>query len=379
MSRTLVLSTTFPQYPGDPRGQFILRYWEARAAAGEEVRVLAPRSAWCPGAEPGTGVQIRRVAYAPRGWSTLTGHFGILENIRERPGRALLVPLLWRSLRASLLEEIRWRRPDRIAAHMLLPAGWIVAEACREAKIPYVLFGHGTDVDLSLRLPALLRRRLLGHLEAAEAVYVPSEDKRRRLLGAFASGGVGSGAGGHLQVEMMSEHIVPAAPVSGSADPVRASDILYLGRLIRQKGVEDLLAAVSLMRPRPRLDIAGDGPERRRLERLAARLGVAARFHGFVEGDDKVELLSGARVLCVPSRETPGGLSEGAPLVIREAFAYGVPVVATRVGGIPELCRSGGAARLVPAGRPSALSEALRSVLAEPRPARPPTAAASLC
>lgn len=375
MTRTLVLSTTFPQYTGDPRGEFILRHWQARAAAGEEVRMLVPRTAWSDAAhDPGpAGFDVRRVSYAPRALSSLTGRFGILENIREQPARALLVPALAWAMRRALLEEIERARPQRVVAHMLLPCGAIVAELCRARGIPFVLYGHGTDVDLAIALPGPLHRWMGAQLSAAELVYVPSADKRARLLARWP------GLGLRVQVETMSHCVaVPSAEVTPRS-PVD-HEILFLGRLIRQKGVDDLLAAVSRMRPRPQVEIAGDGPERRRLERLAARLGVRARFHGFVQGEQKARLLRGAAVVCVPSRETAGGLSEGAPLVIREAFAYGVPVVATRVGGIPELC-DGGAAWLVSAGRPAELRDALASALSVRglATARVAAAASGLC
>jgi glycosyltransferase involved in cell wall biosynthesis len=110
------------------------------------------------------------------------------------------------------------------------------------------------------------------------------------------------------------------------------------------------------------IDIAGDGPERKRLEALAAELGVEARFHGFVQGELKTSLLEQADVLCAPSREV-AGLSEGAPLVIVEAQAMGLPVVASRVGGIPELVGERPDHRLVPPGDPKALAAALRKAL----------------
>src|SRR5690606_25771560 len=148
------------------------------------------------------------------------------------------------------------------------------------------------------------------------------------------------------------------SPARGDRPP-RGRDILYLGRLIEQKGVDDLLVAMSMLQPQRVLHVAGDGPHRRRLERLARRLGVQARFHGFVSGMAKERVLERAGVLCVPSRDARGGLSEGSPLVVREALARGVPVVATMVGGIPELCQGDGRVRLVAARDPRALSEAL--------------------
>lgn len=357
MSTTLVVSTTFPQYRGDPRGEFILRHWEQAANRGTAVRILAPRTAWCTGDLPGP-CEIVRFAYAPARISTLTGNFGILENIRDRPWRAGLVWPLVRGLTRAVRQQLDGGDIDRVVAHMLLPGGWVVASECVRRGVPFELFGHGTDVDVLLWLPRALRDRFAGLVRHAEAIRFPSVEKRTRFERVFGRAVPRE----RLVVEPMI-HCVPGpaepAPRTPRTGPPR---ILYLGRLIPQKGVDDLFAAALRLRPMPRLEIAGDGPHRRRLQRLARRLGVDARFHGFVHADAKHELLSAADVVCVPSREV-AGLSEGAPLVVREAFAYGVPVVATRVGGIPELEHDSGRMVLVAPGDLDGLTSALATVL----------------
>lgn len=359
MSELLVVSTTFPQYPGDPRGEFILHHWEQAVARGHRVRVLAPRTAWCSGALE-TAVEIDRFDYAPRSLAQLTGHFGMLENIRDRPARALLVPALLAGMTRALRRALAARRFDGVVAHMLLPAGWIVARECSRARIPFELYGHGTDVDLLLALPAMVRRRFAAVACDAAAIRFPSAEKRGRFAAVF-------GELAPLVVEPM-VHCVPdrAAGVGHRAGP---PTVLFLGRLIPQKGVAELLDAAAHMHPRPRIEIAGDGPHRARLERHARRLGVDARFHGFVQAADKHRLLGDADVLCVPSRAS-GGLSEGAPLVVREAFAYGLPVVASAIGGIPELGRPDRTLVLVPPADPAALAGALARVLDDVRSRR---------
>jgi glycosyltransferase involved in cell wall biosynthesis len=351
--RVLVLTTTFPQYEGDPRGEFLLRHWEERARAGDEVRILAPRTRWCRGtiASP---CDIVRVAYAPRALSSLTGRHGILENIRGRPWQAALVPALWHGLQRAVAREIDQWRPDVVVAHMLLPAGWIVARVAAARSVPFELYGHGTDVDLLLRLPAFLRDRFTTWARHARTIYMPSAEKRERFARRIEVDGP------RLRVETMIHVVRPPSPVR----PRAGSDVLFMGRLIAQKGVDDLLAATALLEPRPTVHIAGDGPERHRLQRQARSLGFGAHFHGFVGGARKDALFRRASLLCVPSREA-GGLSEGAPLVIREAFAYGVPVVATRVGGIPEICQ-GGSATLVSPHCPLELGAAIADVLGRP-------------
>lgn len=356
--RVLVLSSTFPQFPDDPRGRFILRHWEARARAGDHVRFLVPDTQWVRGTLP-TACEVVRFRYAPQGLSSLTGHFGILENIRDRPWRALLVLPFLAGLHRALQAELRGFRPDRVAAHMLLPCGLVAVEAARAAGLPCDLYGHGTDVDLVLGLPGPLRRRVARALLAADLLAFPSAEKLARFADALELRPTPA----HCRVESMVGTLADAPLERGTSAPA-TRDVLFLGRLIKQKGVDDLLAAAALMPDPPRLEIAGDGPERRRLQAIAAAHRLDARFHGFVYGPEKDALYRRAALLCVPSREIRG-LSEGAPLVIAEARRYGLPVVATAVGGIPELMRDlYPGAPLVRPGAPAALAQALSHALA---------------
>jgi glycosyltransferase involved in cell wall biosynthesis len=347
-----VATTTFPQYAGDPRGSFLLRYWEERSAR-EQVRVLAPQTAWCRG-EVGERCEVVRFAYAPAKASSLSGQNGIMANLRARPWRALLVAPFWAAFSRAVARELEAFRPDRVVAHWLAPAGWIVAAACARRRVPFELYAHGTDVDLLLLAPGPIQGRFAAHARCAERIWLPSRDKLERL----ESAGLGLEAAG-LGVESM----VPWADLAKAAPQAeRGEAVLFLGRLIPQKGVDDLLAAVALLSPRVKVDVAGDGPQRRRLERLASRLGVDAEFHGFVEGKRKEALLRGAALVCVPSKQVRG-LSEGAPLVVAEALSRGVRVVATDVGGVPELCAGAAGVTLVPPGRPRLLAGALGRAL----------------
>jgi len=158
----------------------------------------------------------------------------------------------------------------------------------------------------------------------------------------------------------------PAEPVeavasSGSAASADGAPVVFAaGRLAPQKGFGVLLDAAARWRdlePEPRLVIAGDGPLAGDLKARAASLGVPAEFPG--RRDDVPALLASAAVFVLPS------LWEGQPLVLQEALRAGVPVVATRAGGIPDLTGDD-AAVLVPPGDAARLAEAVRAVLREP-------------
>jgi glycosyltransferase involved in cell wall biosynthesis len=137
--------------------------------------------------------------------------------------------------------------------------------------------------------------------------------------------------------------------------------LLFLGRLVPVKGVDVLLRAVAAMDNAPGLIIAGDGPEKESLRRLADNLGVRADFVGEVRGEDKDRLLSEAGAVVLPSTVLSDGRTEGAPVVALEAMAAGVPVVASTVGGLAEL--PSGGARLVPPGDEAALATAIAQTL----------------
>nr|WP_232075584.1 glycosyltransferase family 4 protein [Phytohabitans suffuscus] len=111
-----------------------------------------------------------------------------------------------------------------------------------------------------------------------------------------------------------------------------------------------------------RVDVAGEGPARPELERLAAESAPGlVRFHGRLAKDDLHELMRRARVAAAPSR-----WHENQPMAVLEAFACGLPVVTTGLGGLPELVEPGVDGAIVPAGDPAALAAALTALLADP-------------
>ncbi|MBQ3749338.1 MAG: glycosyltransferase family 4 protein [Kiritimatiellae bacterium] len=132
----------------------------------------------------------------------------------------------------------------------------------------------------------------------------------------------------------------------------RKIDLLYVGQLIRGKGVQLLLEAMARMKSMRTLDIVGTGNMEPKLKALAAQLGIAGRvrFNGFQSNPQ--DWMRAAKCVVVPSFwQEPYGL------VAAEAVALGRPVVAFAVGGLPEAC--GGKATLVPPGDIAALADAL--------------------
>jgi glycosyltransferase involved in cell wall biosynthesis len=143
------------------------------------------------------------------------------------------------------------------------------------------------------------------------------------------------------------------------------AEILCVAAMSRRKGhavLLDAFASVLAEVPHARLTLAGDGKERRTLERRASELGIAhaVRFLGAVEHDRMTDLYDEADVFCLPS------FAEGVPVVLMEAMAMEIPVVATAIMGVPELVDDEVHGLLVPPARPDRLAEALVRLLADP-------------
>jgi glycosyltransferase involved in cell wall biosynthesis len=141
-----------------------------------------------------------------------------------------------------------------------------------------------------------------------------------------------------------------------------APTILYIGRLVPEKGQAVLLEAVAELAARGsevELALAGEGQQRAGLERAATRLGIEERvtFLGAVGQEELRGLYEGASVFCLPS------FAEGVPVVLMEAMAMGLPVVTTRIAGIPELIEDGHSGILVAPGRADELADSLAGLL----------------
>jgi len=154
------------------------------------------------------------------------------------------------------------------------------------------------------------------------------------------------------------------APLSRDSTTAGLS-VLSVGRLVDRKGYAVLLHAARRLRDAGidvRAIVVGDGPERDRLRALAEELGIATavEFAGAVGQDEIRRFYERADVFCTP------GFAEGVPVVLMEAMAMGLPVVATRVMGVPELVEDGVSGKLVSPGRADLLAEAIGELAAGP-------------
>ena len=235
-------------------------------------------------------------------------------------------------------------------------AGLVIS---RLTGIPYSFTAHGSDLHVERRM---LPRKVT---EAAFVVAI-SEDNRRVIL---ADCGAEHGGKVHVVHTGVDTALFRPRPVRGVRnDPLT---VVCVGTLHEVKGQAGLLEACRLLAAEGvdfRCRLIGDGPDRDALARQIAEAGLAERVAlvgPLTRGEVAGELI-GADVLVAPSVPTRRGKREGIPVVLMEAMASGVPVVASRLSGIPELVEDGVCGLLVPPGDASALAAALRRLAADP-------------
>ncbi|MBA2580267.1 MAG: glycosyltransferase family 4 protein [Thermoleophilaceae bacterium] len=204
------------------------------------------------------------------------------------------------------------------------------------------------------------RHRLREKVERADLVVCISHFSRSQLMGFVTEDHWPKLRMVHCGVDP--EAFRPVGERNSYGGPTR---ILHVGRLVQVKGHAILLHALAEL-ARCGLDITatlvGDGPKRTELEQLAEGLGIAEKvtFTGSVGQDEIRSYYAAADIFCLPS------FAEGVPVVLMEAMASGLPVVATRVTGIPELVEAGVSGLLATPGRTDEIAAALRRLAESP-------------
>jgi glycosyltransferase involved in cell wall biosynthesis len=298
--KVAVLTTSYPRFAGDAAGRFVADAVVHVRRAGVEVDVVSPAT-----------FRHFGIAYGA----------GVVGNLRAHPARALALPAMLSSFASAARRAAR--DADLVHAHWL-PSG---AVALTTGK-PFVVQIWGTDVELARRARP-----------AASAVI------RRARLVICASSELAQAARdfGAREVRIIPSGVELPEDTGEEADP---PEVLFAGRLSREKGILELVEAADGMN----LVVAGDGPLRDRVP--------SAR--GFVPHHELSTLYRRAAVVACPSHR------EGFGVACAEAMAYGRPVVAAAVGGLRDLVVDGETGLLVPPRDVAALREALRTLLDDP-------------
>lgn len=259
-----------------------------------------------------------------------------------------------RLLRACIAGEIGLAHVH-MAANGSVYRKCVLLAICRLFSIPTIIHIHGGDLDKFCARSACGRRLLRAAFRSVSEVVVLGEFWRAfvvRELGVEAA-----------RINVL-PNAIPAPPAPDYRDTEHECRIAFLGYVTPEKGIGDLLSALScdeLKQRRWRMTIAGAGDIVRYRNR-AAELGVAERivFAGWIDRSAVSRLLRESDILVLPSH------FECLPMSIIEAMAHGLPVIATRVGAVPDAVIDGETGLLVPVGSPRDLALALRRLIDSP-------------
>ncbi len=279
------------------------------------------------------------------------------------PTRARLLdgPRFYLTLPFRVARRLRRYEPDAVVAESALEAaGVLLARALARRSPRLVLEVHGDWRTAHRLYGSPLRRALAPLTDGAAAVAIRHADAVR-TLSPFTSGlvrevGVEPAAEFPAYVDLTTFCLRPPRPL-----PARPR-LLFVGVLERSKDVAGLAAAWRLAAPRlPRatLHVVGDGAEAPTVEALAAELPGRVAWERRLEPREVAAAMDEAAALVLPSR------TEGLPRVVMEAFCRGRPVIAARVGGVPDIVEDGVSGILVEPGSPLALAGAIVRVLGD--------------
>ena len=264
---------------------------------------------------------------------------------------------------SSLWPKIGFKRGkiDVILAAFAYPDGFAGALLARALGVPLVVKVHGSDINV-LPGKAGLGGLIRWTMRQAYSVFGPSRPliKRAVELGANPERARVVLNGIDKQVFRVRDRFAARRELGLSLD---TKQVLFVGRPERTKGFDELLTALASLRggiPSIELIVVGEGPETAAYRERAGRLGVTATFVGVMPQRAVANYLAACDTLVLPS------WAEGTPNVIIEALASGRRVVATAVGGIPDIVNRQELGLLVEPRNADALADALRRVLAEP-------------
>lgn len=355
-----ILTTSFPEYHGDLAGIFVEHFAHELTRQSFQVRVIAPHSPNTPKSELLDKIQVKRFQYFyPAKWQRVSYGYGIPTNVKSSMWAKIgLLPFLC----VFFLAALRHRKTtDVYHAHWIV-SGFVALLGQWIHRKPIVLTIRGSDLNLFRgKLFAPLFRYIFRRVAAITTV---SEILRERVLA--------------LGIAPEKVHLIPNGVDCSTFRPLPWDEargelqlsseriiVLWIGRFVSIKGVEFLIQAIPGVvssEPKVLFVLVGSGELENAMKTHVQQMGLsdAVMFAGKIV-QDKVPLwLNAADILVLPS------LNEGRPNVILEAMACEIPVVATSVGGIPEIVHDHKNGFLVAPKDPLVLAERLSILIKNP-------------
>ncbi len=360
VQKVLVIGSVYPRFHEDAEVPWLRTSIAHLKKAGLDIQVLAPAYKGLKSHEI-DGIKVNRFRYAPAKWEFLTHEEGAPSKMANKPWLQLLaIPYIISGF-FKCIKICRKFKPDIIHAHWPFPHAYIALGAAKLFKIPLVLNFHGAEL-LLIRKKKWVKPLLKFAISQAQAVFANSS---------FTAGKIK--ALRNVNVEW-SPYGTTLETGTGNAEPHPVQGkfkILFVGRHIERKGIRYLIeAAKYLPRESFEIRIVGVGDLTDELKKLASESATPDSAEIIFTGKLSPEALANeyktANVFTLPAIVDSKGDTEGLGVVLIEAMELGLPIVASNVGGIPDVVIDGETGILVPEKDPEALASAYKRLAAEP-------------
>ena len=385
--KVLVIGSVYPRFQEDAEVPWLRTSIAHLKKAGAEIQVLAPAYKGLKSHDI-DGTPVNRFRYAPAAWEILTHEEGAPSKMASKPWLQLLaIPYIINGFFQCLRICRKWR-PDVIHAHWPFPHAYIALGAAKLFKIPLVLNFHGAEL-LLIRKKKWVKPLLKFAIGQAQAIFANSSFTAGKIKALRNVNVEWSPYGTTLEIDSRKSEVgsTPHA-VNGKFK------ILFVGRHIERKGITYLIeAAKYLPRDKFEIRIVGGGDLTEQLKQRAEAIGsefshselssstkcnaggdpysladapASIIFTGKLSPEDLANEYKTANVFTLPAIVDSKGDTEGLGVVLIEAMELGLPIVASNVGGIPDVVIDGESGILVPEKDPVALADAFKRLESDP-------------
>ncbi|WP_173468654.1 glycosyltransferase [Fibrobacter succinogenes] len=396
--KVLVIGSVYPRFQEDAEVPWLRTSVAHLKKAGIEIQVLAPAYKGLKSHDI-DGTHVNRFRYAPANWEILTHEEGAPSKMASKPWLQLLaIPYIINGFFQCIRICRKWR-PDVIHAHWPFPHAYIALGAAKLFRIPLVLNFHGAEL-LLIRKKKWVKPLLKFAIGQAQAIFANSSFTAGKIKALRNVDVEWSPYGTTLETRDESNASChPERNVVKSKDPVTIVPhpvngkfkILFVGRHIERKGICYLIeAAKYLPRDKFEIRIVGVGDLTEQLKQQAALLDerqktkderdvILSESEGSSQGNQPADIIftgklspedlaneyKTANVFVLPAIVDHKGDTEGLGVVLIEAMELGLPIVASNVGGIPDVVVDGKSGILVPEKDPVALADAFKRLEAD--------------
>ncbi len=353
--RILHITTAYPRWRGDIISPWLVRMLIGLKKRGHRVSVFTS-SYRGMGNQVTDGIHVFRFRYAPKNLEILTHDMAVPERMKQGVKFKLLVfPYIGSGIFHAATFPVRH---DIVHVHWPIPHILFGLPMKYRWKAPLFLYIHGGELNFLKKLPGTMKKVFINLLNHSDYITVNSS-YTKRLVEAL---------GVRVPIEVI-PFGNPHADRLVKFSMEKPRRILFVGRLIRVKGLDDLIRAFKIVKekfPDAELRLVGEGPMRKELENLARELGVPVTFAGYKSGTELEEEYLSAGIFVLPSKVDEIGQTETLGVVTIEALSYGLPVVASNIGGIPDVIINEETGLLFESGDYQQLAEKIITIFENP-------------